>query len=146
MTPLTKTPILLAALCFTGCLAGRLQSYTKADEPLFTVLRELNKHPGNSQALKDLPALYNEAVARHEKKIYSLSFSDHYGKFDHMAYEEEALEHINDAIRSIPAAFAIIKPRDIRYAAGATDYYRSEIDYYWWNMYQEKLQECKTDY
>ena len=84
MTSLIKKPILLTALCFTACVGARLQAYTKADQPLFDVLRELERNPGNNQALKDLPALYQQAVARHKGAIMSLGNSNHYGRFDHM--------------------------------------------------------------
>jgi hypothetical protein len=142
MTPFTKTPILLAALCFTACVGARFQPYSKTDEPLFAVLRELNKHPENTQALKELPVLYQQAVARHHAAIYSLSLARYYRRLDHIAYEEEVLQHINDAVRSVPAAFAIIKPIKNPDLTVLIDYYKWQIDSYWWEVYYSRPQEA----
>lgn len=144
MTPFTKTPILLAALCFTACVGARFQPYSKADEPLFVVLRELNRHPENTQALKELPDLYQQAVTRHHAAIYSVSLGN-YRNLDQIAYEEEALQHINDAIRSVPAAFAIIKPIKKPDLTVLIENYKWQIDSYWWDIYYSRPQEVYTE-
>lgn len=145
MTPLTKTPILLAALFFTACVGGRLQAYTKADQPLFDVLRELEKNPGNTEAQKNLPALYQAAVMRHKAVIMSLCTGKHYDRFNGMDYEWEILKHINDAIRSVPVAFAIIKPVDDWGVLAAFYYDRQEIDRYSWDMLHSSQSDCNNN-
>jgi hypothetical protein len=145
MTPLTRMPVLLAAICFTACVGARLQAYNKADQPLFDVLRELERNPANTQAQKDLPALYQQAVSRHKAAIMALGNCNHYGRFDHIAYEWEVLQHINDAVRSIPAANAIIKPIDDWSILGTVGYQREEIDRYFLELSQSDRRDCNND-
>jgi hypothetical protein len=110
MTPLITTQMLLAALCLTACgTPGTLQAYTRIDEPLFAVIRELDKHPGNTAAQNILPILHAQAVAKHEKAIQIYSAREN---FYNVLHELEALQHIYNALQSVPAALAIVKPRD----------------------------------
>jgi hypothetical protein len=121
MTPLTKTLILLSALFFTACSATRFQAYWKIDQPLFDAIEELNKNPGNVSAQNALPVLYQQSVRRHEIDILKERFADHPTRYDKILAKLEALQHIYLTLRSVPVAFAIVKPKNYELDASRTE-------------------------
>ena len=138
MTPLTRTLILLSALFFTACVTtSRFQAYWKIDQPLFDAIEELNKHPDNTQAQNDLPVLYQQTVRRHEIDILKERFADHPTRYDRILAKLEVLQHIYHTLRSVPAAFAIVQPKNYEQEA-----IRTEVEL---SAYLDKILETDSE-
>lgn len=121
MTPPNKTTLLLTMLLLTACMGARFQAYWKIDQPLYNAIEELHKHPGNTNAQQALPVLYQQAVRRHETNILLERFSVHPTRYDKILARLEALQHIYNTLQSVPAAFAIVKPKKYAFEAGRTE-------------------------
>ena len=79
------------------------------DKPLFSAINELNKHPENAQAKKDVATFYPQAVQRHEEAIAVYRTSTTESKWDKILNELNALQHIYTSITATPAISGTIE-------------------------------------
>jgi len=120
---------LLMLVVLVSCgTAGKISAISKDDKDLFKAITAINKS-NNAEARKDLPALHDLAVQRHEGNISSYRNSDNPDRWPKIIHELEALQQIHTTINSIPALSGLVSTRDysaqLREAKenGAAEYY-----------------------
>lgn len=127
--------VLFSLVVLVSCgTAGRLSGSSKEDKDLFKAITAIQKR-NHAEARKDLPALYQESVQRHEDKIASYKNSNDPARWQYIINELEALQKIYSAINTSPEAARLVSARD--YAAdihearesGAEELYTQGIQY-----------------
>ena len=121
----------ISLLLFSSCRTSKdYLSRIDDDKSLFDAVKALNKHPGDSDAIKALPLLYNNAEQRHVKKINTYSAYKEITRWDKIIEEYSILQKMYDAIGESTAAGNLVRPvnyqstiYDLKQQA-AEDYYQ----------------------
>lgn len=119
-----------ALLIFTSCKTSKnFLERTDQDRTLYDVVKQLNKNPNDTNAVKALPIVYDAATVRHTGKINSYRSARELSRWDRIADSYNELQKMYDAITNSPAASALLTPvsyqqeiYDVKEAA-AEDYY-----------------------
>jgi hypothetical protein len=107
------TQILFAGLFLASCHSGqKFQASTSVDKPLFAAINELNKHPENQKAQKDIEVFYNQSKEHHEEAISVYESSMEGNRWDKIISELNALQHIYNSISATPGATRFVKPKN----------------------------------
>ncbi len=122
---------LIALLVLASCKTSKnYLSRPDEDRTLFDVVKALNKHPDDSNALKALPVLYPLALERHLNKISSYGNSKELSRWDKIIDEYNILQKMFDAISSDATASRLVNASnyqsniyDLKQQA-AEEYYR----------------------
>jgi hypothetical protein len=113
MTRLSLTTILLTGVILASCSSSqKFQAPATEDKPLFSAINELNKHPENQQAKKDVATFYPQAVQRHEEAIAVYQTGTTESKWDKILKELNALQHIYTSITATPAISGTIEVKN----------------------------------
>lgn len=124
----------MAVLVSCGA-AGGFTASSREDKDLFKAINAIEKS-NHADARKDLPALYQQAIQRHEDKIASYKSSTSPDRWQKIVSELEALQKIYSALNASPASAKLV-PATQDYAGaisqakeqGATEYYESGVQY-----------------
>ncbi|HEV8080672.1 MAG TPA: hypothetical protein VGP43_08170 [Chitinophagaceae bacterium] len=95
---------------FVSCSSNKSIPKTSEDKALFSVLKKLDKEPGNAELKNTITNLYNEAAKSHLNKIEvynSLTEADRWIK---IVKEYEALKKLSEVIANSPTATKLINP------------------------------------
>ena len=140
---------IIGLLVLTSC--GSTKNYLSRvdeDRTLFDVVKALQKHPDDSDAVKALPVLYATARQRHLDKINSYSTYTDLNRWDKLSGEYTILQMMYESIIESNSASAIVKPInyqstifDLKLAA-AGDYYNQAMIY----LDKPGRNEAKTSY
>lgn len=123
----------MAVLVSCGA-AGGFTASSKEDKDLFKAINAIEKS-NHAEARKDLPGLYQQAVARHEDKVTSYKNSSSPDRWQKIVAELEALQKIYNAVNASPSTSKLVPARDyaldIRKAReqGAGEYYDMGVEY-----------------
>lgn len=101
----------LSFLALAACQSSRnYLSRIDEDRTLFDAVKDLSKHPADSDATKALPLLYSAAEKRHLIKISGYSNSSELTRWDKLIGEYNILQKMYDAISESNAAGNLIRP------------------------------------
>lgn len=102
----TVTLIVLYSCSSTRNYLSRIDE----DRTLFDAVKQLDKHPGDSEAIKALPLLYNTASQRHLKKIAGYSSTAELERWDKLIGEFNILQKMYDAIATSNMPANLLRP------------------------------------
>ncbi len=123
----------ITALVSCGA-AGGFTASSREDKDLFQAINAIEKR-NNAEARKDLPALYQQSVQRHEAKIASYKNSTAPERWPKIVAELEALQNIYSAVNSSASSSKLVPAQDYSVALkdareqGAVEYYESGLQY-----------------
>jgi hypothetical protein len=144
---ITTLIMLLTLAVLVSCgTAGRFTASSREDKDLFKAINALDKsnHP---EARKDLPALYQQSVLRHQDQLAAYRNSSDAGRWPKIIAELEALQNIYSAVSSSQAA-SLVTAKDysaeLRNAReeGAAEYYETGMQY----MESDRRQDARKAY
>ncbi len=126
--------IFAAFIFFTSCKTSKdYLSRVDEDRTLFDVVKQLNKKATDTNAIKALPIVYEQAQTRHASKISTYSSYKELSRWDKIYESYTALQKMYDAIYNSPAASAIVTPisydRQVNETKelAAEDYYQNAL-------------------
>lgn len=104
-------PFVIMVTVLVSCKTSKdYLSRINEDRTIFDAVKELGKRPGDSDAIRALPALYLQAESRHLKKINSYSSYNEISHWDKVIDEYTILQKMYEAILEIPAAKSLVNP------------------------------------
>jgi hypothetical protein len=110
-------------------------SKSQDDKTLFEIVKQLNKHSSDTNAILALPQVYNVLQQKHMKNIERLNNSTDPGRWEKIHSAYNALQNLYDAIDNSAAAGSFIRPVNYEKElvavkeAAAEDYYTSGLAY-----------------
>ncbi len=131
---LTLATVLVSLVIFSACSSSKRAAASKPDKDLYSAIKAIEKS-NNSDARRDLPMLYQQAVERHENEIAAYKMSEDPEKWVRIISELEALQNIYSAINASPASARLVKPQSYTAAiadareTGAAEYYDKGVQF-----------------
>src|SRR2546421_1759463 len=137
----------ILSLLFASCSSSRNLTSTKQDKELFNAINAVEKS-NNTEAKKDLPVLYQQAVQRHEDQIASFKTSEDPERWNSIIGELEALQKIYGAINASSTVSKLVSAQNYSMAiadarkTGAEEYYERGLQY----LQSEEREDARKAY
>lgn len=127
--------VLFSVAVLVSCgAAGGFTASSREDKDLFKAINAIEK-TNHAEARKDLPALYQQSIQRHEDKIASYKNSTSPERWQGIVAELEALQKIYGALNASPSSSKLVTVQDytsqLREAKeqGAVEFYEAGVKY-----------------
>lgn len=130
---ITLSTVLVSLLIFSACSSSR-KAASGPDKDLYSAIKAIEKS-NNTEARKDLPMLYEQAVQRHENEIAAYKMSQDPERWVKIIAELEALQNIYGAINASPATAKLVSAQSYTAAindareSGAAEFYGKGVEY-----------------
>ena len=137
----------ILSLFFAACSSSKNLTSTKQDKELFNAINAVEKS-NNTEAKKDLPLLYQQAVQRHEDQIASFKTSEDPERWNSIIGELEALQKIYSAINASSTVSKLVSAQNYSTAiadarkTGAEEYYGRGLQY----LQSEEREDARKAY
>ena len=127
----------ITVLVLVSCKTSKdYLSRSQDDKTLYEIVKQLNKHSDDANAVQALPQVYTILQQKHLKNIEEYNSSTELNRWDKIASAYKSLQSMYDAIDNSSAASGLMKPvtyeKEIAVVkeTAAEDYYQTGLAYF----------------
>lgn len=127
-------PIIAAVVLFASCKTSKdYLSRSDEDRTLLDIVKQLNKKPNDTNAIKALPIVYDQVEQKYLSKLKTYNSSREISRWDKISDSYVALQKMYDAISTSTAASALVTPHNYQQQISETredaaeDYYQQGL-------------------